>query len=203
MKKLTIILLSLIISAAAVSCGSDNSDKNSSGNSSASSDAGTSQTQTETQSQDQTKSDKSAEDILASIKEVYGENYLPVTPISDEMLSDQFGLSSDMYTDIAAEMPMIGFHPDRVIIIKAAEGKAEEAQAKLEAARQKLVDDSVQYPANIAKVSASQVVRNGDYVAFFLLGAPDDRTEATEEEALEFARSENAKAVDKFNELTK
>lgn len=139
------------------------------------------------------------EEMMTGIREAYGENYLPNTPIDDTMLEEMFGLDVSLMEEKVAEMPMIGFHPDRVILVKAVEGKGGEVEAQLTAMRETLVEDSFQYPANLAKTEASVVVRNGDYVAFFLVGAPNENMDASEEDQLTFAQEETQKAVDIFN----
>ena len=138
-------------------------------------------------------------EVMTKIREAYGENYLPNAAIDNQTLQDMFGLDLTLIEEAVAEMPMIGFHPDRVIVIKAVEGKGEDVEAQLTALRTTLVDDSFQYHANIAKTEASQVVRHGDYVAFLLVGAPNDNMDASEEEQLKFAQEETQKAVDAFN----
>ena len=50
----------------------------------------------------------------------------------------------------------------------------------------------MQYPGNIAKVNASEVVRHGDYVFFIMLGGFDQRDGVSEEQQLEFAKNEVA-----------
>lgn len=143
--------------------------------------------------------DVNLDDIMAKIREAYGENYLPNMELDSAMLEEQMGLDTSLMEQVKAEMPMIGFHPDRVIVVKAQEGKGEEVEAQLNAYRDVLVEDSFQYPANLAKTEASQVVRQGDYVAFLLVGAPNENMDASEEEQLKFAQEETQKAVDAFN----
>ena len=148
-------------------------------------------------------SNVSINDIHQSIMDAYGENYLPNTDIPSEMLESEFGLKDDMYTEIIAKMPTIGFHPDRVIIVKAKDGKADDVEKALKKARENKINESVQYPANVAKVNASEIVRNGNYVAFLLVGAPDDNIDATESEASEFAKKETEKSIKAFNDSFK
>lgn len=143
------------------------------------------------------------DDILSSIKEAYGENYLPNVEMTSEFIDLEFGLTSDMYEEIKAEQPMISTHPDRVVIVKAAEGKADDVEAALIAAKDKLINDTFQYPMNLPKINATQIVRNGDYVAFLMVGAINENMDATEEEAKLFAEEEVEKAVNAFNNLFK
>lgn len=137
-------------------------------------------------------------DILAKIQEAYGENYLPDTEVDEAMLGQLFNLDMSLVEAYVAEMPMISNHPDRVVVIKAKEGKGSEVEEQLTAARKILVEDSFQYPANMPKVQSSQVVRNGDYVAFLLVGAINENLDASEEDQLAFAQEETQKAVDAF-----
>ena len=145
-----------------------------------------------------TQKEPPVEDILKAVQETYGENYLPDTDLDEEMLSQVLGIDTSLIDSFAAQMPMISVHPDRVIIAKAAEGKGDELEKDLLALKTRLQEDELIYPINIAKTQAAQVVRKGDYVAFFLVGAVDDRENATEEEQLTFAQDEVKKAVDAF-----
>lgn len=144
-------------------------------------------------------SDNTVQKLGEIIKSAYGENYLPNTDIPPEMIKSLVGLEDDSYTEILAEQPMIGAHPDVLIIVRAANGKTGEIKGKLEAYRSRLVNDSVQYPMNIAKVNASQVVANGDYVAFILLGAINDELDSSEEEQARFAEEQVMIGVEAFN----
>lgn len=137
--------------------------------------------------------------IAEKIMEAYGDNYLPNMDIPDEMLQSLVGLEADSYTEIFAQQPMISAHPDILIIAKAASGKTVEVKSKLEKYQDYLVNESMQYPMNVAKVNASQIVANGDYVAFILLGAINENEDSSEEEQAAFAEAQTAIGVDAFN----
>ncbi|MDL2289349.1 DUF4358 domain-containing protein [Clostridia bacterium OttesenSCG-928-F22] len=143
------------------------------------------------------------DEILSAIKQACGDGYLPNMPLDDETLVAQFNLDLDWAEDIKGEMPAIGFHPDRVIVVKAKEGQADNVEKALNDAKRFLIDESLQYPANSAKVNATTVVRNGNYIALLLIGAPDDRMDATEEQRQAFAQEETKKAVDAFENCFK
>lgn len=138
------------------------------------------------------------EDILKAVQDAYGADYLPDSDLSEEELTQFMGVDMSLIDSFAAQMPMISVHPDRVIIAKAAEGKGDELEEEFQRIRTTLVEDQMIYPMNIAKTQASQVVRKGDYVALFLVGAIDMREDPTEEERLTFAQDEVKKAVDAF-----
>lgn len=196
MKKIVVTLLSVVLIAGVLTACSKAdtnnpaSDKNPSSN--------------ETGNGDQTNNSKvTVDEILTSIKAAYGEDYRPNMEIDAEMLKTEFGLTSDMYKEVKAEQPMIGTHADRVVIVKAAEGKAEKVEAALNTAKENKINDTLQYPMNIAKINATKVVRNGDFVAFLLVGAINESMDANEEEAKKFAEKEVEKGVKAFNDLFK
>ena len=147
----------------------------------------------------ETNAESKVQKILASIKEVYGEDYVPSMALDSEMLNGLLNITSDQYVDFAAEMPMISAQVDTVVILQAAEGQADALEAALNTYRDTLVNDSMQYPMNVAKVNASKVVRNGDYVAFLMLGKINDNMEVSESEAAEYEEEQVQKAVDAFN----
>lgn len=137
------------------------------------------------------------EKVHQAVKDVYGENYIPSAPYDAQTFQDLFGVSEDLYEEFIAEGPMISVHVDTFAAVKAKEGKGGDVEEQLNAYRTRLVEDSVQYPMNMSKVEASQVVRHGDYVFFVMLGtASDEAMEEGEEAALQSAQEENQKAVD-------
>ena len=138
-------------------------------------------------------------DILTAVQEAYGEDYLPDTDLDESMFSDRYGIDLTHVEAYVAQMPMISAHPDQVVIVKAKEGKGEEIETQLKSVQKVLQEDSFQYPANMPKVNASQVVRNGDYVAFLLVGAVNEDLDSSEEDQLAFAKEQTQKAVDAFH----
>ena len=142
--------------------------------------------------------DVPVEDILQAVKDAYGDTYLPDAQIDAAMLDEMYDIDMELMESFAAEMPMIGFHPDRVIIAKAVEGKGAELEEEFLELKEYLIQDSFMYPANIAKTQAAEVVRNGDYAAFLLVGAANENLDASEEEQLKFAQEETKKAVEAF-----
>ena len=118
-------------------------------------------------------------------------------------METEFGLTSDMYEEIIAEQPMISVHADRVVVVKAAKGRADDVEAALIAAKENKIKDTLQYPVNLPKISATKVVRNGDFVCFLLVGAVNDNQDAPEEELKQFAEEEVQKGVNAFNDLFK
>ena len=108
------------------------------------------------------------------IKNAYGDSYLPAAPMEGTDLNARYGLTSDMYTEIIAEFPMM------------------------------------QYPMNVPKIQASQVISHGDYIFFVMLSFMDETDTsnevtseediaAAEEEALKKAQEDNQTAIDIIN----
>ncbi len=124
-----------------------------------------------------------------------GEDYIPDRDMEKEEL-ENMGLNTDDMEEYIAQAPMISMNVDNFIGIKAKNGKADEIEKALEDWRDYLIENSMQYPMNIAKVNAADVVRHGDYVFFILLGKYDGRDDATEEEQLDFAKDEVRKVED-------
>ena len=135
--------------------------------------------------------------LRENIAKAYNDNYLPNMEIPEEELKTQFGITPDMYDEIVAEMPTIGFHPDRLIIVKAKEGKADNIENAFKNAKNLLTENNTQYPQNLAKIAAAKVLRNGDYVCFMLLGKPNESGE-NDASAAQFAEDQVNIGVKEF-----
>ena len=135
--------------------------------------------------------------VRENIAMAYGDNYLPNMEIPEEDLEAQFGITPDMYDEIVAEMPTIGFHPDRLVIVKAKEGKADAVENAFNNAKKLLTENNTQYPQNLAKINAAKILRNGDYVCFMLLGQPNESGE-NDESAAQFAEDQVNIGVKEF-----
>lgn len=159
--------------------------------------AGKSSTPAATESQTETAAEVSLDELLGKIKETYGDKYAPNSEMDAQLLEDLTGLTPDLYEDYVAEMPMISTFVETFIGVKAVDGKGEDVEKILNSYRDKLVNDTMQYPMNISKIQASQVVRHGDYVFFVMLGAADDEElEKGDEAALKSAQENNQIAID-------
>ncbi len=137
-----------------------------------------------------------------AIVKAYGDSYLPNMAIPEENLESEFGLTPDMYDEIVAEMPTIGFHPDRLVIVKPKEGKEDAVENALNNAKKRLTESAAQYPANLAKINACKILEEDDYYCFMLLGEPDDTGE-NDESAAQFAEQQvqiGVKAFENFFE---
>ena len=130
-------------------------------------------------------------DIVQAVKDAYGENYLPSMEITEDMMSDIYGVNMDNVDEFIAEAPAISAHVDTFIAVKAKEGKGEEVEKELQAYLDYVVDNSINYPMNVAKVQSAKVVRYDDYVFYVMLGGyNDENPDATEEENVKFAQDQ-------------
>lgn len=148
--------------------------------------------------------DETLNKVHDAVKAVYGENYIPSMPYDTVAMEELFGVKADWYDAVIAEGPMISVHVETFIGVKAKPDKVKEVSSALEAYRKTLIESSVQYPMNIVKVEASQVVTYGDYVFFVMLGFAEEGAEAEDEKAaLESAKKNNQLAVDAIEAVFK
>lgn len=132
----------------------------------------------------------SLDKIHEDIKKELGEDYIPDMKLEKSDLAELININEMDIEEFIAEMPMMNVNVDTFIAIKAIEGKAEIIEEALIEYRKYIIENSIQYPMNVAKVNASEILRKGDYVFFLMLGNYDERKSVTEKEAIEFALSE-------------
>ena len=144
-------------------------------------------------------SEKSVQGLRDAIAKAYGDNYLPDQTIEPDMLESEFGLKKDMYDEIAAEAPVIGFHPDRLVIVKPAKGKEADVKRALEDALLVMKEQQMQYPVNVAKVNAGRVLEKDGYYCFMILGDTDDTSE-NDDDAAKFAEEQINIGVKAFDD---
>lgn len=185
-KKVLSLCAAIMTAAVLASCGGGNTSQNQ-----------TTQ-QTTTPEPTTTQKEVALSEVHEAVKAVYGENYIPNMPFDAQYLADVCGISEDMYEEAIAEGPMISVHVDTFMAFRAKEGQADAIEEKLTAYRDYLLNDTMQYPMNMPKIEASQVVREGDYVFFVMLGQAED-TMAEEDARLKQFKESNQLAVDAIN----
>ena len=142
-------------------------------------------------------SDEKLNEIYAAVKEAYGEHYIPSMELDSEMLENIYGISRDWYEACIAEGPMISAHVETFMGFKAVSGQEEDIAAALYDYRDQQLTDGMQYPMNLPKLEASQVLEEDGYVFFVMLGSADTEAEEQgEEAALESAKANNQIGVD-------
>lgn len=135
-------------------------------------------------------------DMVNAVRDHFGENYNPNSPISEQQLSEMYGFDLDWMHDFYAEGPAFTMAVDMFIGISAKEGHIDDVEAALLAYQDYLINDSFQYPMNMAKVQASQVHIVGNYGFLILLS---DHIEDEEVDAVEHFKAINQEAIDIIN----
>ncbi len=141
----------------------------------------------------------SAKGLRDAVAKAYGDNYLPDQAMDTEMLESEFGLKKDMYDEVVAEAPLIGFHPDRLVIVKPKKGKEADVKRALEDALLVMKEQQMQYPVNVAKVNAGKILEKDGYYCFMILGETDDTSE-NDDDAAKFAEEQINIGVKAFND---
>lgn len=203
MKKLFALSLVTFLTFSLVACGSDKAkDENQTVTETPSTEDGTKDNTENAENTGDTHTaiygdNVAVADLKQAVVDVLGEDYWPNTEVPEEMLGTSFGITSDMYDEYIAEMPMISTNVDTIIIIKAKEDKIDEVEAALTAYRDKMVNDTLQYPMNLGKIQASRIESFGNIVCFVQLGADTSTaSETSEEAAIEQCQEANEKALD-------
>ena len=196
MKKLTAVLLGVVLSVSLIACGGNN-DNNTEATGTETQATGTENTNgTSADTMDNVFKDVPMSDLKTAVTGILGENYWPQMALDAEMLSSVCGISADMYDDFLAEMPMMSAHIDTMIIIKAKDGQVEAVEEALNTYRDSLVENSL-YPSHVAKSQASRIEVFGNYVCFILLGGDTTSVEEQGDEAtITYCQEENEKALD-------
>ena len=147
--------------------------------------------------------DVSAKVLVEAVASELGDEYWADMELAPEYLEDWYGISSDLYEEYYGQTPMISANVDALIVVKAAEDKKEKVEEALRAYRDKLVNDTMQYPSNIPKIQAAMIETYGNYVCFVQLGGSMNNQE-DEEEAMKVCMEANEQALSIIKkELTK
>lgn len=137
-------------------------------------------------------------DYRDTLKETYGEDYIPDREFTEEEISEKLGISNDLYDEIYAEGSTLDENPDTFIAVKAKSGKADEVEKLLNDYKEKLLSDN-KFEANRDKINSAQVVKEGDHVFLFILGKNDFGDEIAD--VAEGFKNEIQKGVDALRNL--
>ncbi len=137
------------------------------------------------------------DEAYESVKEAYGDFYIPSKMIDLVDLESLYGVSTNDVDTFIAESAMMTSHVDVFIGIKAKKGKSEAVSESLERYRLKLFKENGSDAAKMAKIEASKVFSFGDYVFFMVLGqntdaVVSDETAFLDQAALEIERGRSA-----------
>ena len=210
MKKLTVLLLIMTMSVSMIACGSTNNTESAAPESSQESVVEESTEEVIEESTEEVVEEEilPEEDFFAeptmseemtairqAVVDAIGENYFPQMQMPAEFM-EGYGLSADMYEEFFGEMPMISTNVDTLMIVKAAEGQLEAVEGVMNAYRDNLVNDTMQYPMNVGKIQASEVKTIGNYVCFVQLGGDVMAAlEQGDEAVIKHCQEQNAIAI--------
>ena len=141
-------------------------------------------------------------EIVNTLKHTLGESYLPNYVMGQEEFNALTGLTSDMYEEFYAEVPMIGTHVDKLFVVRTTDVPA--VKEAFEAYKTAQIEDAMQYPMNKVKVENAVVTSYEDFVFYYILGGYndeiiEDETKTPEELEAMQAEAETAWAVEANN----
>lgn len=143
-------------------------------------------------------------DIVNKVAAAYGENFGATMELDETTIKEVLGIDPAWAEEMYAAQAMISANCDKLIIVKAKPENLEDVKKAVNAHRDALVADLMQYPMNQLKIQSSQVDVYGNYVIYTCLGAiPMDVQEKGDDVILEAYKAENQKAVAVYDELLK
>lgn len=146
-------------------------------------------------------SNETLDTIHDKILENFGEDYVATMPFPADAITESFGVESDWYDAAIAEGPMMSTHVDKFLAFHATEGNLENVQNALNAYRNLLFEDTMQYPMNLTKIQGCVVETVGDYVFFVMLGFVDDMAYDDESQIIDAYTELNNSVIDAAKEV--
>ena len=175
-KKIALILLSLVMAFSIVACGKATDNK-----------------KTDDNGKVNTTVTATPAEIEQKIADAIGkDSYLCDTDIDKDWLQNSFGLDlSKVDSYVAKQNSIASVNPDTVIVLKTKDGYVADAVKALNDNFAQMVSYIRQYPFGTAKVINARLYQSGDYVIYVIAGASYDGDDAEAENKL--AVSEYAK----------
>ncbi len=118
--------------------------------------------------------DVSIDELHTALKDAFGEQYYPNTPLDAQMLEATYGVKPEWVEEFVAEIPMIMVNIDTLIIVKPTEGNQENVEKALTDYLNFQKEDGMAYPKDVQKIQAAEVYTEGGYVFFFMIGTVSD-----------------------------
>lgn len=158
MKKVTALLLALMMVLSLAACGNSNDNGNK--------DSGN------------TTVDKTAQEVLDALKEKLGDSYGCDLAESEDRMTNYYGLDMSKIDSWAAESSEnSALDPSTAVVLKVKDGYAQDAAALLQERYDQVLDYVRMYSMNVAQVEQARLFVNGNYVALLILGqTPDENT---------------------------
>ena len=173
MKRISSIVLAIVMALALAACSNNtNNNNNSNGDKEV---------------------NMTVQEVLDSIKKSLGDSFDCDVTEDESRMSGYWGL--DM-TKVESWAAMINsnssLNPSSAVILKVQEGYAQDAAALLQSGYEQVLSYSRMYNMDLQKVLQARLFVNGNYVALLILGAQGD-WEASDEDQAKFAADEAAK----------
>jgi len=159
MKKVTALLLALMMVLSLAACGNSNDNGNK--------DNGI------------TTVDKTAQEVLDALKEKLGDSYGCDLAESEDRMTNYYGLDMSKIDSWAAEScENSALDPSTAVVLKVKDGYAQDAAALLQERYDQVLDYVRMYSMNVAQVEQARLFINGNYVALLILGQlPDENAD--------------------------
>ena len=159
MKKVTALLLALMMVLSLAACGNSNDNGNK--------DSGN------------TTVDKTAQEVLDTLKEKLGDSYGCDLAESEDRMTNYYGLDMSKIDSWAAESnENSALDPSTAVVLKVKDGYAQDAAALLQERYDQVLDYVRMYSMNVAQVEQARLFINGNYVALLILGQlPDENAD--------------------------
>lgn len=159
MKKVTALLLALMMVLSLAACGNANDNGNK--------DSGN------------TTVDKTAQEVLDALKEKLGDSYGCDLAESEDRMTNYYGLDMSKIDSWAAESSEnSALDPSTAVVLKVKDGYAQDAAALLQERYDQVLDYVRMYSMNVAQVEQARLFVNGNYVALLILGQlPDENAD--------------------------
>ena len=158
MKKVTALLLALMMVLSLAACGNSNDNGN--------------------KDNGNTTVDKTAQEVLDALKEKLGDSYGCDLAEDEDRMTNYYGLDMSKIDSWAAESSEnSALDPSTAVVLKVKDGYAEDAAALLQERYDQVLDYVRMYSMNVAQVEQARLFVNGNYVALLILGqTPDENT---------------------------
>ena len=135
----------------------------------------------------------SVEEALNSLKSILGDSYGCSAPVEREQIIGYYGLDDAKVEDcIAEENAVSSVFMDKAVILKVADGYADEAAACLQNGFDQTIHYARMYSMDLFRLGEARLFVDGNYVALLVLGNPGDG-EANEEALAKLAAEEGLK----------
>ena len=179
MKKVTALLLALMMVLSLAACGNSNDNGNK--------DSGN------------TTVDKTAQEVLDALKEKLGDSYGCDLAESEDRMTNYYGLDMSKIDSWAAESSEnSALDASTAVVLKVKDGYAQDAAALLQTGYEQVLDYSKMYNMNLPMVQQARLFVNGNYVALLILGQTPDENTADE---VKLAQDEAAKVDAAWQEI--